>query len=648
MINEGNWMQVGRNEPCPCGSGKKFKHCHATAQRAAPKTSPTSALFSEAQRYLQQGDHASAMDRYRRILEMDPEHADARHYLGMALCFEGDRVSGLAHIRASLAMHPQDAVYHNNLALWLEEENDMETAEQHFVRAVTLVPDYREARLHLASLLLRRRRHQAVRMTLEQFVRQHPADSEASQLLIDALFHLGEYAVAQTIYRDLLRRKPKDRTLRLNLAKLLQSIGHDAEAQVECDAVLAADPKDLAALRLQASIAERCNRLDEAEQWTQAALTQDTGDGITLRLLARIKRRQGHLPAALALLEKVDVATLPLPEQAFHYKECGTVLDKLARHAEAFEAFRAGNAAARQVVETETGQPFYEADKVSHDFDTHKRFFTRERVAGLAPYVPAANRPAPLFIVGFPRSGTTLVEQMLGVHPHIHAGGELQALYLLETSATSRLGNARPYPECLEAVRPAERAQALCRLRDDYLALAREAGAVGAAAWFTDKMPLNETRLGLVRLLFPDSPVVHMIRHPLDVVLSCYMNELTHGNNCALDIETTAFHYSQVMQLAEQYVTELGLHTTRLRYEDLLDNPEGEMRRLFEFIGEPWDARCLEFHRAARVARTASYAQVAQPLYSTSRERWRAYRRQLEPVIPLLRPLMTRLGYSAD
>jgi hypothetical protein len=126
------------------------------------------------------------------------------------------------------------------------------------------------------------------------------------------------------------------------------------------------------------------------------------------------------------------------------------------------------------------------------------------------------------------------------------------------------------------------------------------------------------------------------------------MNELTHGNNCALDIETAAFHYARVMELAGHHVSELGLRYTRVRYEDLLDEPEGELRRLFEFIGEPWDARCLEFHRAARVARSASYAQVAQPLYRTSRGRWRDYRRQLEPVIAQLLPLIRQLGYTAD
>ena len=641
-------MSVGRNDPCPCGSGRKYKQCHATVSRAPVLTSPTSPLFSQAQRLLQEGKNPAAIEIYRQILEINPEHADALHYLGMAICFEGNRAAGLANIRASLELRPQDAIYHNNLALWLEEANDLEGAEQHFVRALTLTPEYREARLHLARLLLRRRRHQAVRMTLEYFLKANPADIEAGRLLADALSQLGESTAAQTLYRDLLRYKPSDGSLRLGLARLLQSLGQDGAAVVECEAALATNPSDLDALQLRASIDERCNRLDEAEQWVQTALISGHDHAPLLRLQARLKRRRGDTQAALAILESLDISGLPLTEQAYYHKERGTVLDKLSRPAEAFEAFRKGNEAAKQHIEIETGQPFYDVGKVRQDFETLKRFFSRERVNSLGQLTPESIRPAPLFIVGFPRSGTTLVEQMLSVHPNIHAGDEIQALALLETSAATRLSEVRPYPSCLEAVHTPGRGQALLQLRDAYLSLAREAGAIGNTPWFTDKMPLNETRLGLVRLLFPDSPVVHIVRHPLDVVLSCFMNELTHGSNCALDIETLVLHYMQVMDLTEHHVAQLGLRFIRLRYEDLLDDPEARLRQLLDFIGEPWDARCLDFHNSARVARTASYAQVAQPLYRTARDRWRAYQAQLESIIPTLQPFIRKLGYSLE
>jgi hypothetical protein len=190
----------------------------------------------------------------------------------------------------------------------------------------------------------------------------------------------------------------------------------------------------------------------------------------------------------------------------------------------------------------------------------------------------------------------------------------------------------------------------LHKLRDYYLHIAREMGALAHdKPRFTDKLPLNEEALGLIYLLFPQSPVIHVVRHPLDVLLSCFFNQLTHGDHCALSLDTLAFHYRGIWDLVEHYRAEIpDQRYTRVRYEDLLDNPEREMRRLYEFLGESWEPRCLEFHKTERVALTLSYAQVNQPLYRSSQERWRPYRKQLEPIIPELRPLIEGLGYGVD
>lgn len=642
-------MSTGRNEVCPCGSGRKFKHCHggsAAAHSSVPNTAP---LFSEAQRLLQQGDSAQAIPIYRHILTLNSAHADARHYLGMSLCFEGDIDAGLEHIRASLALKPREALYQYNLALWLEETGAMDSAEQQFIRALELAPEYREARVALAKLLLRRRRNVAARMALQEFMQGHPADTECGLLYVEALFRLGEYSALRLAYRELLQHAPTNPALRLHYAEHLQAMGSTQEALEQCDAVLAMQPDNSAALRVRAFLEERRNRLEDADHWARAALALDPNDAATKRLLARIQRRRGDMQAALILLDSVEVARLPLPEQGQHYLERGAVLDKLTRYDEAFESFRLANEAERCHLEQESGEPFYDQDKIARYFESLKRFFTRARIAELARFSPPPVGPQPVFIVGFPRSGTTLIEQMLGAHPNLQAGDELSALHLLEVSAAARLASRRPYPDCLDDILQPHRHEALREFRDAYLAMAYEAGAITAATQrFTDKMPLNETRLGLIRLLFPRAPVVHVIRHPLDVVLSCYANELLHGKNCALRLETAAFHYLQVMDLVEHQIAELGLQYRRLRYEDLLNDPEAELRALLEFVGEPWDASCLAFHASGRLARTASYAQVAQPLYRTSRERWHHYRQQLTPAIDILTPLIGRLGYQLD
>jgi hypothetical protein len=166
------------------------------------------------------------------------------------------------------------------------------------------------------------------------------------------------------------------------------------------------------------------------------------------------------------------------------------------------------------------------------------------------------------------------------------------------------------------------------------------------AAWFTDKMPLNETDLGLIGLLFPDSPLIHVIRHPLDVVLSVFSNVLTHGHWCGYALETAATHYVRVMDLVDSYCRELDLKYLRVRYEDIVDDQEASIRRVMAFVGEEFDPACLAFHENRRYARTASYAQVTEKLYERSRYRYKNYLPQLAPVVPILQPVIERLGYG--
>lgn len=167
-------------------------------------------------------------------------------------------------------------------------------------------------------------------------------------------------------------------------------------------------------------------------------------------------------------------------------------------------------------------------------------------------------------------------------------------------------------------------------------------------AWFTDKMPLNETHLGLIALLFPASPLIHVIRHPLDVMVSALANHFTHGFFCASLLETAATHYFRVMELTEHYRTEMALRYLPIRYEAMVGKQTKTVRSMLDFIGVEFDENCLRFQENRRYARTASYAQVTEPLYDRSLHRYRHYRRYLEPVIPVLRPLIERLGYMVD
>lgn len=650
-------MSVGRNDPCPCGSGKKYKQCHGGAPAATrTEIGPETLLLKQALQSMERGDHRRVQTLCRQVLDINPEQAEARHYLGMALCAGGDLDAGIPHLRASLALRPMEpvahnlAVFHNNLALWLEKTGNLDDAEVHYKQALNSMPDYRQACFNLVKLLMRRQKENFAKPLLEYLLKADPQNPELRGRMAEALFATKEFTAMEKAYRALIAGAPQPAPLHSNLGANLRMIGRYADARQEYEQVLKLDPENLDAILNIAQIEEQRNQLDESERWTERGLAQKPGDPALCHNMARLRRRQGQLDEALEWLDRAAASALPPSAASEVARERGMVLDKQKQTEAAFAAFREANDLQRADLEQRTGRVFY--DKARHQKATAAAmaYFTHERLTSLRPYLPTAPMPSPVFIVGFPRSGTTLVEQMLGVHPNLHAGDELHGLPELRAYAASQqLGSWKPYPECLDEAAEPGKHDALHKLRDYYMHIAREMGALDDdKPRFTDKMPLNETLLGLVRLLFPASPVIHVVRHPLDIILSCYFNQLSHGDNCALALDTLAFHYIETWKLVEHYLAEMDLRYTRVRYEDLLEDPEREMRRLFEFLGEEWEPRCLEFHKTKRVARTASYAQVNQPLYRSSQERWRPYRKHLEPIITELKPLIEKLGYSVD
>jgi tetratricopeptide (TPR) repeat protein len=324
--------------------------------------------------------------------------------------------------------------------------------------------------------------------------------------------------------------------------------------------------------------------------------------------------------------------------------EKGRLLDKIGRYDDAFAAY----AESKSIARAASGQTYLD-ETAGNLIGRLKTFFQGQRL-GFTPRAGIReDGPRPLFILGFPRSGTTLTEQILSAHPRICAGDELPFINEITQILPRMLNSPLAYPEALAELWMGDQREALDNVRDYYLQRVRQLGILRpGAAWFTDKMPLNETHLGLIGLVFSQAPMIHVLRHPLDVVLSVFSNHLTHGFFCAFELETAAKHYVRVMDLVEHYRAEMTLRYLPIRYEDIVGDQAGSVRRMLSFIGEDFDERCLNFTENRRYARTASYAQVTEKLYDRSRYRYRNYREHLEPIVPILEPVIARLGYTID
>jgi hypothetical protein len=303
----------------------------------------------------------------------------------------------------------------------------------------------------------------------------------------------------------------------------------------------------------------------------------------------------------------------------------GRTAGKAGADAAAFGHFAAGNRLKRATLDYDgaaTGDNFARAAAA---FDA--AFFARHQGAGDASALP-------IVIVGMPRSGTTLVEQILASHPEVHGAGELPELGALATALAARTGGR--YPECASAADAA----AWGELGADYAAAL--AALAPDKARVCDKLPGNFSRLGLLRAMAPNAAIIHCRRDPLDTCYSCYSQLFAEGQPFAYEQTELGLYYREYEALMAHWHAVLPGRILEVRYEDVVGDLEGQARRLLEHCGLEWDPRCLEFHTTRRTVRTASLVQVRQPIYSSSIGRWRRHEKELAPLIEALGPLASR------
>jgi tetratricopeptide (TPR) repeat protein len=541
------------------------------------------------------------------VLELAPGRTTALSVLYEIRKGEGKQAAAEALMRRIVALEPNNFWATNEITLLLLGKGNVAEAERHARNAIRIAPENAQS-------------HYLMGMVLTEAYR--PA--------------IGEYHY----YKALELSGARDPVLLANLALCLKNQGKMQAARAVYEESLAAAPNSLHTLLGFARLEEADRNLHEAMALLDRAEEQfPNNPSVKLQravVLGRLRDAAGALDVLDALA--ADKAALGPSE----YLEKGRLLDKMGRYDEAFAAYDEGKRRLREV----SGHAYLDAH-ARQITARLKGFFVATRMRTLPRATRRDGVAQPIFVLGFPRSGTTLLEQTLTAHPRIAAGDELPIINEIANLMPRMLDSPLAYPEALAELWMGDHREDLNNLRDHYLRKVAQLGIVPeGAAWFTDKMPLNETDMGLISLLFPESPMLHLTRHPLDVVLSVYSNLLTHGYYCAYALETAATHYALVMDLVQHYRSELSLRYMPVRYEDIVDDQEASIRRVLDFVGEEFDPGCLAFHENRRYARTASYAQVSEKLYDRSRYRYRNYLPHLKPIIPILEPVIERLGYS--
>src|SRR5712692_8968942 len=558
---------------CPCGSGLRLARCCQMDFSLMPPAAASGPLTPTIQRAAERHAQGAVEDAERlclEVLELAPAQLDALSLLYRIRKAAGQENAAQILLRRIVQLHPNTLWATHELTLMLFGKGAIAEAEIHARNAVRIAPENPQSHNFLGMIM-----------------------TEANRPRI------GEYHYRKVI--ELTRAR--DPIVLANLAWNLRNQGKMAESRQLYEESIAAAPDVVQTWLGWARLEEADRNVERAAELLDRAERLAPGNPSIMLSRAVLCGRTGAYSQALAILDAMvaprsgggDAMAAPGSRAGLGANELlekGRLLDRIGRYDEAFAAFAEGKRLCREV----TGLNYME-EQAQQLAARLKGFFTESRLAILPRARLRDDTAQPIFILGFPRSGTTLVEQTLSAHPRICAGDELPFVNEITQAMMRVLNSPLTYPEALAELWMGDRRHGLDELRDYYLERVRQQDIVEeGACWFTDKMPLNETHLGLIALMFPRSPMIHVLRHPLDVVLSTFSNHLTHGFYCSYALETAARHYALTIELVEHYRAQMTLRYLPIRYEDIVDDQEEAVRRMLDFIGEPFDKSCLAFH----------------------------------------------------
>ncbi len=570
-------------------------------------------LLRRAMRAHQAGLLDQARHDYESILATDPNNADALHLYGVLQCQSGDTEAAISLIQRSLLQASANPVVHANLALAYFRHGAFEDAASFCRQAITLAPNYAVAHSRLAQALERLGDLEAAAASYRQALEKEPKLREAYSGLAATLTGLRQSQEAETILRQGLGYFPDDPDLQGNLALLL----------------------------------ERRNRLEEAADVAERGLSKAPGHALLNLAAAKCARRSGAASKGISLASAALPAATEADLRASLHFELARGLDRDGQYDQAYEHFCQGNTLRRQRWQNQGGPP--SAAYRRHLVSLRKQFskqWVESWSGGLAVPPPEETARAPIFLVGFPRSGTTLLDQVLDSHPALATIEEQPFTEALVAEVAALPGG---YPAALAQLDQAK----ITALRQRYLSLRNQHAPVAPGGRIIDKLPLNLEKAGLLARLFPEARFILALRHPLDACLSCFMQDFQLNPAMAqfFTLDDSAKFYAAMMGLWQQYRTVLPLRVHAIAYERVVEDFENEIRCLLNFLEVKWDDSVRDFHQHARARGpidTPSYQQVSQPLYQRSVGRWRHYRHHFESATPPLQPALKTFGYRAD
>jgi tetratricopeptide (TPR) repeat protein len=562
-----------------------------------------------------------ALASYDRAVTLNPSHADAHSNRGNALKELKRLEEALASYDKVIALRP-DSVDFFNRGVALHALGRTQEALASFEKSVALEPNYAEAHYNRGIALKGLGRLADALVSYDRAVALKRDFAEAYSNRGLALQELGRAEEALASCDKAIELKPNLAEAYANRGLALFDLDRIEEALASCDKAITLKPDMVDACNNTGCILNALGRLDEARTAFLKALDIDPINADAYFNLADSKKLVRDDPH-LVTMEKLATTSEKLSNEDRMKLDfaLGKAYADLKDCRRSFEHLLAGNAGKRAAI--------------SYDEETQRKFFDSIEAA-FAPELIAGKSggdlsPRPIFVLGMPRSGTTLVEQILASHPVVHGAGELETLSEVTRAIRGPNGAPIPYPSF---VRDLDQS-VLTGIGTRYLAAVNKRSP--NAERVTDKMPSNFYFIGLIHLALPNAKIIHTIRDPVDTCVSCFSKLFTHGQDFSYDLGELGRYYKRYEHLMAHWrgVLPEG-RILDVQYEDVVEDLETQARRILAHCELPWDDRCLSFHETERPVRTASVMQVRQPIYKSAVGRWRDYEEFLGPLLEAL------------
>jgi len=535
------------------------------------------------------GDAQSAKASFERACELNPKVADYHDHLAIVLRALGKREEAVDAYNTALEIDPKRSITWSNLGNVLRDLKREKEALEAYKKAVDINPDAANMRVMYAQALVALNQAEEGLKQAEAAIKLEPENAAAYAEFGCAYLQLSAYDKAVEALEKSISIKGDVHGVHHNLATVYQQTGE----------------------------------LEKAQNCYRRALEINPNFGPSQRQLSSITKFQTGDAEVEELEEMVLKVGMDDSQRADVYFTLAKAYDDTKEFAKAFPYLQNANQIVRKDIDydSKTNTNF-----VNRIIDTYsKEFFANHKGQGAASEVPT-------FIVGMPRSGTTLTEQIISSHPQVHGAGELMKLSELTAGMQKEFEFELRYPECAKIATEGQ----FLSTAGKYLDHLREHSAT--AERVTDKMPFNYRMLGLIAVMFPNAKVIHCRRHPYDTIVSCYFARFKEQLAFSYNLLDAARYIRDYERMMDHWRRVLPIQMYEIRYDEMVTQQEEKSREIVDFCGLDWDDACLQFHENKRPVLTASNWQVRQPMYSSSVERWRNYEKHLAPLRTILGP----------